>query len=88
MKIPLTKAIANSIFDGVLSGEGDIFSKMASSSVDASDPYNVYPSEIAGMVSLLKKTTDPGSKLYGRGREFADVFIDDEENEFMSENEG
>lgn len=87
MKIPLTKSITESIFEGVFSGEGDIFAKMASSSVDANDPYSVYPSEIAGMVSLLKKTTDPNSRLYGRGREFADIFMNDEENEFMEEDE-
>lgn len=85
MKIPLTKAITNSIFEGVLSGEGDIFARMASSAVDASDPYKVYPSKIASMVWLLKKTIDPKSPVYGRGREFADAFLDDEENEFLPE---
>jgi hypothetical protein len=87
MKIPLTKAIANSIFEGVLSGEGDIFAKMASSSVNANDPYLVYPAEIAGMVDLLKKTVDPSSRLYGKGKEYANAFLEDEENEFLSEDE-
>lgn len=85
MKIPLTKAIAKSIFDGVLSGEGDIFARMASSSIDANDHYAVYPSEIASMVSVLKKTIDPNSRLFGQGKELVEAFFDDEENEFLED---
>lgn len=82
MKIPITKDDLESIFEGVLSGDGDIFGRMASSHGDASNPYNVYPSEVAGMVAIVKKTMEPSSRTYGMGREFVEGFLEDDENEF------
>lgn len=87
MKIPMSKEDVRSIFDGILTGEGDIFARMASSHVDAANPYNVYPYEIAGTVALIQSTMIPGSRLFGMGAEFANSFLDDEENEFLEDDE-
>ena len=85
MQIPITKEDMKSIFDGILSGDGDIFGRMASSHVDASNPFNVYPSEVAGMVAIVKETMNPASRTYGMGQDLADGFLEDEENKFLPE---